>query len=80
MLVLMERCEPFWGGASETAGGAWGVDQLAEGVVSVEWALSGGYEETARPASARWGWDEASGRLSLNPPVGPVKEPVHGRG
>lgn len=72
MLVLIERCEPFGDGASETAGGAWAVDQLAEGVVSVEWALSGVYEETARvhlhvgdgtKPPVDFAFDERDGRL-----------------
>lgn len=46
MLILIERCEPVSRESSSTDASR--VEQLAEGVVSVEWGLSGVHEETAR--------------------------------
>lgn len=49
MLVLIEGSElPGREGSSAAPDGAWRLEQLAEGVVSVEWVLSGVAEETAR--------------------------------
>jgi hypothetical protein len=46
MLVLIERCEPSSGKASSRPAAR--VEQLTEGVVSVEWGLPGVAEDTAR--------------------------------
>ena len=46
MLILIERCEPSSGKSSSRSAAR--VEQLAEGVVSVEWGLAGVAEETAR--------------------------------
>lgn len=45
MLVLVTRCEPVRDGAPA---GAWRVEQLTTGVVSVEWTLPGGRREVPR--------------------------------
>lgn len=72
MLVLIERCEAFDGAPSSTVGGACGVEQLAEGVVSVEWTLPGVGEEVSRvhlhvgdgtKPPVDFAFDERDGRL-----------------